>query len=121
MVIDGLVELLFNDVNLTAEKLCDSSMTYSVMETYPNQPIDSIDNEVVRVLDKDFFIHETYTGKLTLNECATNALVAIAYDAKVRYNYGVDDLKSYLFHSLMGDQIDEIMADDDCDLADEGH
>ena len=111
LVIDGLIELHFNDVNLTPEKLCDSTMAFTIAETYPNLSTEAIDDAVMSVINKGFFAHETFTGKLTLNDCATDAMVAIAYDAKVRYNYTDPDLKSYLFYSLMADRIDEIVAD----------
>ena len=109
LVIHGLIDLLFSDANLTPGKLCDFSIAHTIAETYPNQSIESIEEAVMRVIEKGFFDHETYTGELTLNDQATNALAAIAYDAKVRYEYDDSDLKSYLFHSLMADQIEEIM------------
>lgn len=117
LVIDGLIELIFDDSDLTAEKLYDSHIAQSVTESYPHNSVDSLDDAITSVIDKGFFAHETYTGKLTLNEWSTNALAAVAYDAKVRYNYGRDDLKSYLFHSLMADQIDDVTSDTaECNL-----
>lgn len=112
MVIVGLVDMLFEGAQLMAEDICESSMVSSILDRYPGNEAMPIEESVLRIVDGQFFYADTYTGKLTLNAGAIEAIAAIAYDAKVRYGYTGDDLKSYLFHSLMADQICETTAGD---------
>lgn len=111
MVIDGLVDMLFEGAQLIAEDICESPLAAFVLDKYPNESDTPFEESVMRIADGRFFYQETYTGQLKLHDGAAEAIAAVAYDARVRYGYSKDDLKSYLFHTLMADQIDEATAD----------
>lgn len=112
MVIEGLVDMLIDGAQLTAEDICESSLAAAILDKYPDQSDTPIEESVMRIIDGTFFYPDTYTGELKLHDGAIEAIAAVAYDARVRYGYSRDDLKSYLFHSLMADQIDEATADE---------
>ena len=110
MAIEGIVDILFDGAQLKAMDMNESSLASSVLDRYPKTLDMSIEESVMRIIDGRFFYEDTYTGHLKLHGGAAEAIAAVAYDAKVRYGYTKDELKLYLFHTLMADQIDEATA-----------
>lgn len=114
LIIDLLVEIYINRSDVLDENLLNSSVAIDVIDTYSIKD-QLLENAALNVLNKGFFHQETYSGKLSIQSYNTQAIGALAYDAKVRYGYDDDEIKSYLFHSLMADQIKELLNENSID------
>lgn len=108
------------------DEIAESSFVSEVYDKFPNYPASWFDdtdslineeeldadpiNDLQIIADKNYFYLPTYTDSLSFKPDRYFALIALMYDAKVRYWYDDKKLKWYAFHTLKENQITYVLS-----------